>query len=87
MTERFCFAPLDVIFLNQETFNTMLELKIQLKIGKNVYSISKSGDKVTYWSLATNKKLNRQVASKVEDAATLKKLQSIYAKIEKAAQG
>lgn len=63
----------------------MLELKIQLKIGKNVYSISKVGDKVTYWSLATNKKLGRQVASKVEDAATLKKLQAVYAKIEKAA--
>lgn len=63
----------------------MLELKIQLKIGKNVYSISKVGDKVTYWSLASNKKLKRQVASKVEDAATLKKLQSVYAKIEKAA--
>jgi len=63
----------------------MLELKIQLKIGKNVYSISKVGDKVTYWALADNKKLGRQVASKVEDVATLKKLQGVFAKIEKAA--
>lgn len=63
----------------------MLELKIQLQIGKNVYSISKIGEKVTFWSLAPNRKLKRQVASKVEDAATLKKLQGIYAKIEKAA--
>lgn len=63
----------------------MLELKIQLKLGKTVYSISKVGEKVTYWVLAPNRKLGRQVASKVEDAATLKKLQSIYSKIEKAA--
>lgn len=63
----------------------MLELKIQLKLGKSVYSISKVGDKVTYWSLSANRKLGRQVASKVEDAATLKKLQGIYSKIEKAA--
>lgn len=63
----------------------MLELKIQLKIGKNVYSISKVGDKVTYWSLASNKKLKRQVASKVEDPKVLKQLQGVFAKIEKAA--
>jgi hypothetical protein len=63
----------------------MLALKIQIQLGKNVYSISKVDGKVTYWSLASNRKLGRQIASKVEDAATLKKLQGIYAKIEKAA--
>jgi hypothetical protein len=62
----------------------MIGLKIQLRIGSNVYSISKVGDKVTYWSLSPNSKLRRRVASKVEDPATLKILQRIYAKIKKA---
>lgn len=62
----------------------MLGLKVQFKVGKDVYSISKVGDKVTYWELTPNKKLGRQVASKVEDTAKLKKLQGIFGKIEKA---
>ena len=63
----------------------MVELKIQLKVGKAAYSISKIGDKVSYWQLTANKKLKRQVASKVEDPKTLKTLQGVFAKIEKAA--
>lgn len=63
----------------------MQSLKIQLKLGKDTVSISKVGDKVTYWLLIPNKKLGRSVATKLEDAAMLKKLQTIYTKIEKAA--
>ena len=62
----------------------MLGLKVQFNIGKDVFSISKVGEKVTFWGLTPNKKLGRQVASKVEDAATLKKLQAVFNKIEKA---
>ena len=62
----------------------MLGLKVQFKVDKDVFSISKVGEKVTYWELTPNKKLGRQVASKVEDAATLKKLQAVYGKIQKA---
>ena len=62
----------------------MLGLKVQFKVGKDVFSISKVGEKVTFWELTPNKKLARQVASKVEDPATLKKLQGVFAKIEKA---
>ncbi len=62
----------------------MLGLKLQFKVGKDVFSISKVGEKITYWELSPNKKLGRHVASKVEDPATLKKLQGVYGKIEKA---
>jgi len=62
----------------------MLGLKIQFSMGKKMFSISKVGDKVTYWELVPNKKLGRRVASKVEDAVTLKSLTSVYGKIEKA---
>lgn len=62
----------------------MLGLKVQFKVGKDVFSISQVDDKVTYWVLTANKKLGRQVASKVVDPAQLKKLQSVYGKIQKA---
>lgn len=61
--------------------------KLQFQMGKDTYSISKVGEKVTFWVLAPNKKLKRNVASKVTDEAQIKKLQRIYAKVEKAVEG
>lgn len=59
-------------------------LKVQFKLGKDNYSISLVNGVPTYWALTSNKKLGRFVASKVQDAPTVKKLEKVYAQMLKA---
>jgi len=56
-------------------------LKVQFKVEKSNFSISLVNGTPTYWALTPSKKLGRFIASKVQDAPTLKKLEKVYAKM------